>query len=163
MKVGITGHQQLDDPTAWSWVKSALLNELDAIEPPIIAVSSLAIGADQLFASLVANRGGQIYAVIPFQGYERTFGLQDVEKYRQLVDKATFVEILKTNGTDEDKFLAAGKRIVDVADSIIAIWDGKPAKGKGGTADIVAYTIQKGIPLTHLNPLDKSITKRQIA
>lgn len=159
IKVGITGHQRLDDPGAWGWVKSALNNELDALGPPVIAVSSLAIGTDQLFASLVAEHGGEIHAVIPFQGYERTFGPQDLDAYRRILSKATVVETMETNGTDEDKYLAAGKRIVELADLIMAVWDGKPAKGKGGTADIVVYATQKGTRLIHINPADHSVTK----
>ena len=126
----------------------------------MIAVSSLAIGADQLFASIVVDRGGQIHAVIPFQGYERTFGPQDLDAYRRILSKATVVEILQIDGTDEDKYLATGKRIVELAELLIAIWDGKPAKGMGGTADVVAYAIRRGTKLTHINPVNHSVTKR---
>ena len=162
IKVGITGHQRLDDPSAWAWVESVMRSELDALPPPVAAVSSLAIGADQLFASMVADRGGQVHAVIPFPGYERTFGPQDVDTYRLILSKATSMEVLLTPGTDEDKYLAAGKQIVELSDLIIAVWDGKPAKGKGGTADIVAYAIQRGARLLHLNPVDRSITKTYV-
>ena len=150
----------MDDPNAWGWVKPTLNHQLDALEPPVIAVSSLAIGADQLFASIVLQRGGQIHAVIPFQGYERTFAPQDLNEYHRILSKATVVEIMQTDGTDEDKYLAAGKRIVELADLVIAVWNGKPAKGKGGTADIVAYAIRRGTKLTHINPMDHSVTKR---
>lgn len=160
MKVGITGHQRLDDPSAWGWVKSTLNNELDALEAPVIAVSSLAIGADQLFASIVVHRGGQIHAVIPFQGYERTFRPQDLDAYRRILSKATVVEIMQTDGTAEDKYLAAGKRIVELAELLIAVWDGMPAKGMGGTADVVTYAIHRGTRLIHINPVDHSVTKR---
>ena len=160
IKVGITGHQRLDNPIAWVWVEAAIGETLDAIEPPVIAISSLAIGADQLLASLVLSRGGELHAVIPFQGYERTFGPEDLEAYRRILTKARAVEYLKTQGTDEDKYLEAGRRIVDLADLIIAVWDGKPAKGKGGSADIVAYAIQRGIRLIQINPVDHSITRK---
>lgn len=156
--VGITGHQKLADPTAWAWIESAINNELDRREPPLTAVSSLAAGADQLFASTVLNRGGQIHAVIPFAEYERTFSPQDLQTYRRLLSKALAVEVLKTRGTDEDAYLAAGKRVVESADLMIAVWDGLPAKGKGGTADIVAYAIEKHIRLVHINPLDRTVT-----
>src|SRR5262245_15190528 len=103
MKIGIAGHQRLENPSSWDWVQSALSNELDALVPPLIAVCSLAIGADQLFASLVTQRGGHLHAVLPFPEYERTFGPQDVDAYRQLLSGATSVEILHTYGADEDK------------------------------------------------------------
>jgi hypothetical protein len=72
--------------------------------------------------------------------------------------KASSVEILQTLGTAEDKYLASGKRIVEFADLLIAIWDGKPVKGKGGTTDTVAYALQRGIQLIHINSLDYSRT-----
>lgn len=37
-------------------------------------------------------------------------------------------------------------------------WDGKPARGKGGTADIFLYASRKGVPLIHINPLNQSVT-----
>jgi hypothetical protein len=157
-RVGVTGHQRLEKPSAWAWVESALARALDTLKPPLVAISSLAIGADQLFASLVLSRGGEFQAIIPFTGYERTFSGEDVETYRRLLSKARAVEYLTTEGTDEDKYLAAGKRIVELAEVMIAVWDGKPAKGKGGTADIVAYAIHMGVRLIHKNPLDHTIT-----
>jgi hypothetical protein len=160
MKVGITGHQRLDDPGTWGWVQPIMSDELDALGPAVTGVSSLAIGADQLFASLVVDRGGKIHVVIPFPEYERTFGPQDVGAYRRILSKADLVEVLPMSGTDEDAFLAAGKRIVDLADLMIAVWNGQPARGKGGTADIVAYAIRKGTRLIHINPIDRSITQR---
>lgn len=158
IKVGVTGHQRLDNQSTWTWVEFAMGRALDALTPPLVAISSLAIGADQLFASLVLSRGGELHAVIPFQGYEKTFGPEDVEAYQRILTKARLVEYLKTEGTDEDKYLAAGKRMVEMADVIIAVWDGKPAKGKGGTADIVSYALQRGGRLIHLNPVDHSMT-----
>ena len=160
MKVGITGHQRLEDPSAWEWVRFALSGELDAMMPPLIGVSSLAIGADQLFAAMVTQRGGQLQVILPFPEYERTFDAQDIEAYRRMLSMASSVEILQTQGTDEDKYLAAGKWIVQLADVMIAIWDGKPAKGKGGTADIVAYALQRSIKVIHINPVDRSIVKK---
>lgn len=160
IKVGITGHQRLDDPQAWDWVESAVCSELDALVSPVIAVSSLAIGADQLFASLVVRRGGQVHTIIPFVGYERTFSPQDVDSYRGILSKAVSVEILHTPGTEEDAYLAAGKRIVELVDLLIAIWNGQPAKGKGGTGDIVAYAIEKSTRLIHINPVDRTVIRR---
>jgi hypothetical protein len=159
MKIGIAGHQRLENPSAWGWVQSVLSHELDALVPPLVALCSLAIGADQLFASMVAQRDGHLHAVLPFPEYERTFGPQDVDAYRRILSRATSVEVLHTHGADEDKYLAAGKRIVELADLMIAIWDGKPAKGKGGTADIVAYALRRGSQLISINPVERSIAK----
>src|ERR1700722_6984491 len=130
-RIGITGHQRLPDPTAWQWVEEALARELDRAIPPLLIVTSLAVGADQLLARLGEARGAMVHAVLPFPDIERTFAAKDLPEYRKLLSHAT-VEILNTPGTDEDAYLAAGRRVAEMSDVMIAVWDGRPAKGKGG-------------------------------
>lgn len=151
MQVGITGHQRLEDSEAWTWVARAMRDELAKIEPPLIGVTSLAVGADQLLARLVLEAGGTIHAVLPFADIERSFSAEDLPAYRELVSQAT-VEVLYTQGTDEDAYLAAGHKVVGLSDIVLAVWNGKPAKGKGGTADIVAYALHRGVPLIQIDP-----------
>jgi hypothetical protein len=160
MRVGITGHQQLDDPEAWPWVAGVLRAEIASIAPPLVGVTSLAVGADQLFARLVLERDGTIHAVLPFADIERSFSPDHVPAYRELVKQAT-VEVLDTPGTDEDAYLAAGQRVVDLSDIVLAVWNGNPAKGKGGTADVVAYAIRRGVPLTQIDPVSRTVRQHQ--
>ncbi|MCA1708813.1 MAG: hypothetical protein LC808_38260, partial [Actinobacteria bacterium] len=47
----------------------------------------------------------------------------------------------------EDAFFAAGRRVVDLSDVVVAVWDGMEAKGKGGTGDVVTYARDNGIPV----------------
>ena len=136
----------------------AMRYELEKIEPPLVGVTSLAVGADQLLARLVLERGGRIHAVVPFADIERSFSMKDVRAYRELVKRAT-VEVLETPGTDDDAYLTAGQRVVELSDILLAVWNGKPAKGKGGTADIVAYAMRRGLPLIHIEPMSRSVRK----
>ena len=157
MNVGITGHQHLDDPTAWSWVADAIRSELTALTPPLVAITSLAIGADQLLAELVLEHGGTIHAVLPYREIERSFLPEDLPLFRMLASQAE-LEILDTPGTDQDAYLAAGLRVVDLSDLVIAVWNGLPAVGKGGTADVVNYALQKGIRLLHIEPVGRTVS-----
>lgn len=156
MHWGVTGHQRLQDATAWPWVESAIRDELARAGSPLVGVTSLAVGADQLFASLVLEQGGTIFAVLPFADIERTFSSEDLPAYRELASRAA-LEILDTPGTDEDSYLAAGLRVVELSDVVLAVWDGRPAKGKGGTADIVAYARSQGKPLIHIDPAARTV------
>ena len=150
-RVGVTGHQRLDDPEAWPWVARVIRDGLARMEPPLIGVTSLAVGTDQLLARLVLEQGGSLHVVLPYAGIERSFRPEDVPAYRELSQQAT-VEVLDTPGTDEDAYLAAGQRVVDLSDIVLAAWNGRPAKGRGGTGDVVAYAIRKGVPLIHISP-----------
>jgi hypothetical protein len=152
MRVGITGHQYLDDPTAWDWVAKVMREELARVSPPLVGVTSLAVGADQLLARMVLKAGGTIHVVLPFADIERSFSQEDVPAYRELVRQAK-VEVLDTHGTDEDAYLAAGRKVVELSDIVLAVWNGKRANGKGGTADVVAYAMRRGVPLIHINPI----------
>ena len=156
MQVGITGHQKLNGPSAWSDVRKQLDELLNDAEKPLIGLTSLAIGADQLFAEVVLGCGGRIEAIIPFDGYEMKFNEgPDREAFRRLLERADRIEILEKQGTDEDAYLAAGKRIVDLCDRMIAVWDGQPAAGIGGTGDIVNYCKSQDKPVD-LIPIDAS-------
>jgi hypothetical protein len=157
MNVGITGHQRLDDPSAWSWVGDVIRAELATLTPPLVGVTSLAIGADQLLAELIIKQGGSIHAVLPYQDIERSFSTEDLPLYRKLASQAD-LEVLNTPGTDQDAYLAAGIRVVDLSDLVIAVWNGLPAVGKGGTADVVKYALNKGVPLVHIEPIGRTVT-----
>ena len=137
MNIGITGHRHLGDPEAWHWVADAMQRELDRLSTPIVAVTCLAVGADQLFARLVATRSGRVRAILPFKDYARTFRPEEMDAYLNLLLSAE-VEIIEVPGTDEDAFLAAGHRVVALADLLFAVWDSEPARGASGTANIVS-------------------------
>src|ERR1017187_8417436 len=73
VRFGISGHQELTSPEGWHEVEQGLRRILADATPPLIGVSSLAAGADQLFARLLLQLGGDLTVVLPFVGYERTF------------------------------------------------------------------------------------------
>lgn len=148
MKIGITGHQRLKSPGDWTKVRAEMAKFLSKIDTPLIGLTSLAIGADQEFAAAVLQRGGTLEAIIPFDGYEMKYKEgPDRDTYRSLLERASRVETLVKRGTDEEAYLEAGKRIADLCDRMIAVWDGQPAAGIGGTGDIVDYCRAQGKPI----------------
>jgi len=150
MNVGITGHQNLENP---SWVESEIDKVLDGLPMPIIGFSSLAAGADQIFAQSVLKHGGNITAVLPFKGYENVFqGEKNKKNYILLLAQSTNKIVLEKEGSEEKSYLIAGKKVTDMSDLIIAVWNGKPARGLGGTADIIDYAKREGKEIIHINP-----------
>src|SRR5206468_2655686 len=51
----------------------------------------------------------------------------------------------------EDAYLAAGHWIVDQSDLVILVWNGYPAAGKGGTADVASYARLVRRPFIHIH------------
>lgn len=154
MRIGITGHQRLPDSRLWTWVRSQIDSALDRAPAPIVGISSLASGADQLFAQSVLDHGGTLEVIIPFSDYEERFAAEtDRQAYRALLDGAARCTILHRTGSDEEAYYAAGRLLVESSDLLLAVWDAKPAKGLGGTGDIVRYAVHLGKPVLHIDPI----------
>lgn len=161
MKLGITGHQSLEDSQGWDWVKAEMEDLLTKLPEPIIGITCLAVGADSLFAKIVLQHSGSIEAVLPFPGYELKLQAHERDEHRRLLERASRVTTLRRQSTDEESYFEAGKRVVDLADLLIAVWNSKPAKGLGGTADIVEYAKQRRKAIVHLDPVRHLVNSSQ--
>jgi hypothetical protein len=159
-RVGITGHQRLPDPADWDWVAGQLNDVVRRTSTPIVGISSLAIGADQLFAEIVLKAGGKVETIIPFESYEETFQKADQARFQRLCRMSSRVDVLPRAESDEMSYLAAGKRVVNSSDFLIAVWNGKAAEGLGGTADIVRYAVDQNKRVVHINPANRSVAEK---
>ena len=159
MRIGITGHQKLEPPSIWKWVGAELDQFVGKLRPPLTGISSLAAGADQLFATTILRHGGALEVIVPFAEYDSTFSEDaDRQMYLSLLERASRVDVLMRDGTDEEAYFAAGKTLVDRSDLLVSIWDGKAASGLGGTGDIVAYALNLTKQIIHLNPVTKKVS-----
>ena len=142
--LGVTGHQVIPND-AREMVVGAIREILSAADTPLSARTSLAAGADQLFATELLRTGGCLHVVVPSGNYEETFTTgEDLALYRSLLEAADTVTRLDFEQPSEAAFLAAGKVVVDNCEVLVAVWDGEPARGLGGTADIVRYAQETG-------------------
>jgi hypothetical protein len=106
--------------------------------------SSLAAGADQLVARVVLEEGGSVHAIVPSAGYGETLTGRDRTFYEKLLAASADVVRLGFQEPSEQAYWEAGKAVVDRCEILIAIWDGLPARGLGGTADVVGYAKERG-------------------
>jgi hypothetical protein len=144
---------------AWTWVEK----ELDVVlnQPPVdlIGVTCLAAGADQLFARAILRHGGSIEAVVPFAGYEKIFSsAADRTEFCRLLSLANRRTELSPTGSQEQAYLEAGKFVVKHSETMVVVWDGKPAAGLGGTGDIVQVAKARGMPIIWIDPVLRKTT-----
>jgi hypothetical protein len=152
--LGITGHQQIPS-AAVDFVVDGLEREISlaAQNPPLWGITSLAIGADQTFAELILRADGELHVVVPSRLYESTFAHDaDLQRYEAILRLASRVDRLEFPNPTPAAFYAAGRRVVDLSDTLVAVWDGKPAAGLGGTADIVRYANELQTPVVVVWP-----------
>ncbi|KJC53463.1 hypothetical protein UB31_08590 [Bradyrhizobium sp. LTSP849] len=157
LAIGVSGHQSRPG-IDWEWVSSSLRSEIVKSERIVKAYSSLAVGSDQIFAEIVLSLGISNIAVLPLAGYERYFEGPDLATYRRLLGRSQRVQ-LKWSGDSHRAFFEAGKYVVDNSNVLFAIWDGKPADGLGGTADIVHYAGKRPCRIVQINPIEKEIRR----
>ena len=142
MRLGITGHQSL--PLAAADELRRIIGAVAAADE-LTLVGSLAAGADQIAASAALNSGGRLEVIVPCDGYEGTFGEASSQvEYGQLLSKAARITVLPYPEPDELAFMAAGILVVERCVRLLAVWDGQPAVGLGGTADVVNYARREG-------------------
>ncbi|WP_282700877.1 hypothetical protein [Streptomyces sp. CC219B] len=152
MRVGITGHRGLSAEVE-ERVRALLADAVsgyDAAE--LVAVSCIADGPDAWFAEAVLSVGGRLEVVIPATGYRDSLPTWHHSTYDALMSRASDVHGTGMTASDSEAHMAGSEILVGLADELVAVWDGKPAWGHGGTADVVAYAERTGVPVRVLWP-----------
>lgn len=160
--IGVTGHRDIDpeDPR----LREIIARELEQLrrtapDPHTVVLSCLAEGADRLVAHLALDYlGAELVATLPMQpdDYRRDFlRAESLRDFDELVEAAARVVIL-VNGQPPPggfrgmartrRYACAGAYIVAHCDVLLALWDGQPARGVGGTGQIVEWMLAGEIP-----------------
>ncbi len=147
MRLGITGHRGMPGPTE-CLVRGALRQELQRhIPAELVGVSCIADGPDTWFAQAVLEAGGQLEVVIPAAEYRDGLPREHQGDYDSLLRRAREVHATGLEKSDSQAHMAGSEILVGLVDELVAVWDGRPARGYGGTADVVAYAERNGVPV----------------
>lgn len=158
LRIGVTGHRTLpDDPALAEGVRRAI-EALKAAFPPspftpvrMAVVSPLAEGADRLVADEVLKQPGAILeAVLPMprDQYCEDFATRESRtEFDRLLSRADYIDMLPGCESREAAYEQVGRYVADRCDVLIALWDGLPARGRGGTAQVVSWAREGGVPL----------------
>lgn len=151
VNVGITGHQNLGTADTAHWVVLAIKKVVTEIAITQ-GFTSLAIGTDQLFANIMVEKAIPFIVVVPCTKIELSFKSdKDTALFRQLLAQAKGILRLPFDEPSEEAYFEAGKTVVDKSDLLIAVWDGQPAKGLGGTGDVVHYALKNKKEVIHVD------------
>jgi hypothetical protein len=149
-RIGVTGHRAIP-VEVFGHVRAALTDALRTQRRrtgPVEALSSLAAGADQLFAEIALDCGARLTVVTPADDYETTFTAVELARFRALSGRAHTHVAMDFPTVSGEAYYAAGVYIADHCDLILAVWDGYPARGHGGTAEVVHYARALGKPVS---------------
>lgn len=150
-RIGVSGHRSYNDPGVVAAMTDAVLERVLHEQGAPTVISNLAEGADQLVAELVLRRAGAVLEVVlplPIDDYGNDFASGDSRRRFDglLADASNVVVIEQIPGESrESAYERAGHAIVDTCDVLVALWDGLPARGQGGTAEMVQYAIDRDV------------------
>jgi hypothetical protein len=150
MRIAVSGHRGLPGPVQ-ALVGQAIRAALAGLDE-VTGLSCLADGADQIFARAVLDHGGQIEAVVPAARYRDGLPADAHAEYDRLLSRAVTVHRLPFTESTPEAHMAASTFMLDHADQLWAVWDGKPARAYGGTADVVAYARDNQRPVQVIWP-----------
>ena len=152
-RLAVSGHRGLPPSTA-RLVEDALRTEVDHhAGPDLVGLTLLADGPDTMLAEIVLALGGSLIVVVPAQQYRDGLPAEHHASYDKLIRRASEVIRLDRIESNSEAHMAASLAMLDVADHLIAVWDGQPARGHGGTADVVAAARERGLPVTVVWPV----------
>lgn len=171
--LGITGHRSLSPAdaalldqripvllgkfeTALGRLRSNAPGLFADVPTTLTLVSPLAEGADQIAAGAALRDGWNLDAVLPLPpaDYGKDMNEAGREQLASLLARARTVWTLpdrEPGGRISNRgYELVGDATLAQSDLLIAAWDGKRARGPGGTAQVVENAIRRGIPVVHL-------------
>ncbi|HTF47543.1 MAG TPA: hypothetical protein VK735_08860 [Pseudonocardia sp.] len=154
MKLAFTGHRGLPEATERlvdADIRAALA-ERGGGKDELVGHSCIADGADALFAQAILDAGGSLVVVVPAAKYRDGLPESYHPTYDALLSRAEQVIQLDHTESTSASHMHASLRMIEDADELLAVWDGQPARGYGGTADVVHAANERGIPVTVIWP-----------
>ncbi|MEV4291107.1 hypothetical protein AB0K40_36825 [Nonomuraea bangladeshensis] len=151
VRIAVSGHRGLPEETV-VLIDGAVREALAEYGPGVVGLSCLADGADQIFARAVLDLGGVLDAVIPAKEYRDGLPGECQAAYDELLDRAARTHRLDFVESTAESHMTASARMLDDADVLFAVWDGQPARGYGGTADVVAEARRREVSVRVIWP-----------
>jgi hypothetical protein len=152
LPIAVTGHRDLH-PDQLPAVRRALAGVFSALarahpHSDLLLLTGLAEGADRLAAEVASEGGIDVVGVLPMPEalYRATFGdgATRFDAARQRCRRILELPVpegddVSTPGPARDACYARlGRWLTRSSFLVVALWDGEPGRGEGGTADVVA-------------------------
>ena len=163
-RLGVIGHRNISEESE-PIIEAALRRLLVAkCGSRMVGVTCLAPGADQLFAQTVLDLNGRLEVILPSADYRECYvSLDNAATFDRLVKAAVSVRVMEFQRSCRQAHMAAGNAMLNTVETLVAIWDGRPARKPGGVAEVVAAAARLGLPTSIVWPPGAARTPRPCA
>jgi hypothetical protein len=151
LALGFTGHRKLEHEVQCSAAVLTFLEQQKQAGQAVYGVCSVATGADLLFSEGCLRLGVPLRVLLPMplEIFRNDFAEADWARVEAVLRAAVSVEVTgqDASGMESDRnerYYECGLETVQQSQMLLAVWDGQPARGLGGTAEIVAFAREMG-------------------
>src|SRR5271169_614588 len=150
LAIGFTGHRKLpDDAKCRAAIRKVLLEWIEKVPGVVYGVTSAAAGGDLLFAETCIELNLPIRVFLPFpkDQFREDFDEPAWARAECVFGKALSVEVTGAGEKLPEHYYECGIETVQQSQVLMALWDGEPSQGLGGTADMVHFAKEQGRPV----------------
>ncbi len=152
--IGFTGHRALGDEERCRKLIFEFLERRKASSAGLVyGVSSVAAGGDLLFAESCIELALPLCVLLPLpaEEFRKDFDEAGWVRVEHVLCKAASVEVTGGDQSREECYYECGIETVLQSQLLLALWNGEPAHGLGGTEDIVSFAKGLGRPVVWLH------------
>jgi hypothetical protein len=160
--IGFTGHRRISGKeTARVAVRKFLAAQQAESLARIYGVTSVAAGADLIFAETCLELGIPLRVLLPFppEEFRKDFDEPTWQRAEYAMAQALSVDVVGTDSSRDARYYECGVETVQQSKLLLALWDGKPANGLGGTEDIVSFARDQGRPVIWIHSESGAVQK----
>ena len=148
--VGFAGHRVVADKAA---AKLVILRELELLRSGVIGecvgISSAAAGADLLFLDACRELGMKTVILLPFAKERFNDDFDEPLEWNhacECMEAAWWMEVSPGGEAAPEAYHVVAREVLDAAERMVFLWDGRKARGLGGTAESIEAARELGIP-----------------
>jgi hypothetical protein len=152
--IGFTGHRALgDEAQCRKLIFDFLERQRTSTSGLVYGISSVAAGGDLLFAESCIQLALPLCVLLPLpvEEFRKDFDEISWSRSEQVLRKAASVEVAGGNQSREECYYECGIETVQQSRLLLALWDGGPSQGLGGTEDVVSFAKGLGRPVVWLH------------
>ena len=160
--IAVTGHRDIKQTKFLQSAVNSVVEKIQLLFPTyeFTVYSCLAEGADQLLGRCLQERlPADLYVVLPLPELEYLKDFRTVEsikEYSFLKSLAKNIVTLPLIYARPLAYRMANQFMLERSDIIVTIWDGKPAKGGGGTGEMISMARHSNWPLIWIQSGDST-------
>jgi hypothetical protein len=154
LAVGFTGHRKVPYETkSRQVIRDFLAQQKESHHGVMYGVCSAAAGADQLFAEscIELNIPLRILLPRPAEQFRADFDEASWQRTAHIIENAISVEVTGRHEAQNEQYYDCGIQTVAESQLLVALWDGQPSRGIGGTQEIVSYARKTGHPIAWIH------------